>query len=142
MKITKRAIEEHSSLEEERRHIRILSIHFGPNWVMKHETEEESAARRDYCHRIIDERCRVDLVYGHPSRHSRRMEVYHDKLTLYGMGDMINGYKGSTNLDEERYNTLVGGAYVVDVDVNTGDFAQLRVVPILMNRLRLERYTP
>lgn len=119
--------------------MRILSIHWGPNWAMKHEDETELAARREFAHRLIDE-CDVDLIYGHSSHHARGMELYHDKLVLYGTGDLINDYEGFENCGEERYNKL-GGLYVVDMDAESGNFLQLRIVPMYMNRLRLERFT-
>jgi poly-gamma-glutamate synthesis protein (capsule biosynthesis protein) len=59
--------------------LRIVSIHWGPNWAMKSEDEEELAARRKFAHRLIDE-CGVDLIYGHSSHHARGIEVYNNKL--------------------------------------------------------------
>jgi poly-gamma-glutamate capsule biosynthesis protein CapA/YwtB (metallophosphatase superfamily) len=106
---------------------------------MKGESETDLAARRSFAHKMIDE-CGVDLIYGHSSHHARGMELYHNKLILYGTGDIINDYEGFENPGEERYNRL-GGIYVVDVDPSTGNFKELRVVPMFMNRLRLERFT-
>ena len=139
VKIVKRAIGLHSSLACEAGRLRILSIHMGPNWAMKHETESEIACRREFCHRIIEE-CGVDIVYGHSSHHSRGMEVHKGKLILYGTGDIINDYEGFENRGEEKYNKL-GGIYVADIDPSSGDFKQLMVIPMYMNRLRLERFT-
>ena len=39
------------------------------------------------------------------------------------------------------YNRL-GGIYVVDLDRTSGEFQQLHVIPMYMNRLRLDRFTP
>jgi poly-gamma-glutamate capsule biosynthesis protein CapA/YwtB (metallophosphatase superfamily) len=121
-------------------HLRIVSIHWGPNWAMKGEGEQDLAARREFAHRMIDE-CGVDMIYGHSSHHVRGMEVYREKLILYGAGDIINDYEGFENRGEERYNRLAG-IYVVDVDANSGKFQQLQIVPMYMNRLRLERFIP
>jgi poly-gamma-glutamate synthesis protein (capsule biosynthesis protein) len=120
--------------------LRIVSIHWGPNWAMKGETTEELAARRSFAHRLIDE-CGVDLIYGHSSHHARGIEVYKNKLILYGTGDIINDYEGFENPGEERYVRL-GGIYLADINRVSGDFEELRVVPTFMNRLRLERFTP
>ena len=139
VKIVKEAIGLHSSLAHETGRLRILSIHMGPNWAMKHETESEIACRREVCHRVIEE-CGVDIVYGHSSHHIRGMEVYKGKLILYGTGDIINDYEGFENRGEEKYNKL-GGIYVADIDPSTGYFKQLMVIPMFMNRLRLERFT-
>jgi len=68
------------------------------------------------------------------------MEVYHDKLILYGAGDIINDYEGFENRGEERYITM-GGVFVIDLNASTGDFEELRLVPMYMNQLRLERFT-
>jgi poly-gamma-glutamate capsule biosynthesis protein CapA/YwtB (metallophosphatase superfamily) len=106
---------------------------------MKGEGEKDLAARRDFAHRLIDE-CGVDMIYGHSSHHARGMEVYKDKLILYGAGDIINDYEGFENRGEERYNRL-GGIYVVDIEASSAKFKQLRIVPMYMNRLRLERFT-
>lgn len=62
-------------------------------------------------------------------------------FSLYGTGDIINDYEGFENPGEERYNRL-GGIYIVDLEKSTGHFQQLRVVPMFMNRLRLDRFTP
>jgi poly-gamma-glutamate synthesis protein (capsule biosynthesis protein) len=59
--------------------LRIVSIHWGPNWAMKGENEEELASRRRFAHRLIDE-CSVDMLYGHSSHHARGIEVYNGKL--------------------------------------------------------------
>lgn len=60
--------------------------------------------------------------------------------SLYGTGDIINDYEGFENPGEEIYNRL-GGIYIVDLDPSSGKFQQLRVVPMYMNRLRLDRFT-
>lgn len=49
--------------------LRIVSIHWGPNWAMKGESEEQLAARRGFAYRLIDE-CGVDMIYGHSSHHA------------------------------------------------------------------------
>lgn len=127
--------------------LRIVSIHWGPNWAMKGEGDEQVSARREFAHRLIDE-CGVDLVYGHSSHHARGIEVYKNKLILYGTGDIINDYEGFENAGEERYIRL-GGIYVIDLDLEESAsggstrsscrFRQLRIVPMCMNRLQLQR---
>jgi poly-gamma-glutamate capsule biosynthesis protein CapA/YwtB (metallophosphatase superfamily) len=54
------------------RPIRIFSIHWGPNWALGGESDQQLTARREFAHRLIDE-CGVDLIYGHSivSSHSR-----------------------------------------------------------------------
>jgi len=94
--------------------------------------------------------CRIHLYCGDSNRKDtdsscsysiqRGMEVYRNKLILYGAGDIINDYEGFENRGEERYITM-GGVFVVDLATPTGDFEQLRLVPMYMNQLRLERFT-
>lgn len=67
--------------------------------------------------------------------------MYSLVVSLYGTGDIINDYEGFENPGEEVYSKL-GGIYVVDLDSASGDFQQLKVVPMYMNRLRLCRFTP
>jgi poly-gamma-glutamate synthesis protein (capsule biosynthesis protein) len=119
---------------------RIVSIHWGPNWAGHGEGPGEVVARRALAHRLVDD-CGVDLVYGHSSHHVRGMETYRGKLILYGTGDMINDYEGFENPGEERYNRLAA-FYIVDIDPDSHTLRQLRIVPMFMNRLRLERFTP
>jgi hypothetical protein len=66
------------------------------------------------------------------------MEVYKNQLILYGTGDIIYDYEGFENPGEERYDQL-GGIYIVDVNATSGELLQLKIVPMFMNRLRLER---
>lgn len=120
------------------RKLRILSIHMGPNWALKGEDAMDIACRRDFVHKVIDS-CGVDIIYGHSSHHMRGMEVYKGKLILYGAGDIINDYEGFENRGEDQYNRL-GGIYIADIDSVSGDLKQLQIVPMFMNRLRLERY--
>ena len=136
VEITKRAIDAHTSSGDDS--VRILSVHMGPNWALRGEDEDDIACRKLYAHRVIDS-CGIDIIYGHSSHHVRGMEVYKGKLILYGAGDIINDYEGFENRGEEKYNKL-GGIYLADIDAATGNFVQLQIVPMFMNRLRLERY--
>lgn len=141
IKISKEAVKMHS--ERERlgsKTLRVASVHMGPNWAYRGETEAESGYRRKFAHALIDE-CGFDVIYGHSSHHVRGMEVYHGKLIMYGTGDLINDYEGFENPGEEKYNRL-GGIYVADFDAKNGDFEELRVIPMFMNRLQLERCLP
>lgn len=126
--------------QQKSRPIRIVSIHMGPNWANKGEHENERYWRRQFVHALIDN-YNVDMIYGHSSHHCRGMEVYKNKLILHGTGDLINDYEGFENIGEEQYNKL-GGIYVVDLHTLTGNFHQLRMIPMFMNRLHLERYQP
>lgn len=66
----------------------VYSVHWGGNWG--YEVPEE---HRAFAHGLIDE-AGVDLVFGHSSHHPKGIEVYRNKLILYGCGDLINDYEG------------------------------------------------
>ncbi|MDF0750471.1 CapA family protein [Marinobacter sp. 71-i] len=66
----------------------VYSVHWGDNWG--YDVPEEHQA---FAHALIDE-AGVDLVFGHSSHHPKGIEVYRNKLILYGCGDLINDYEG------------------------------------------------
>ena len=65
----------------------VASIHWGSNWG--YGFRERSALRA----RLIDAAA-VDVVHGHSSHHPKAIEVYRDRLILYGCGDFLNDYEG------------------------------------------------
>lgn len=48
------------------------------------------------------EHAAVDVVHGHSSHHLRALEVFRDRLILYGYGDLINDYEGIKGYAEYR----------------------------------------
>ena len=66
--------------------LKIVSIHWGPNYSRAPSAEIESLA-----HFFIDE-CGVDLIHGHSSHHIQGVEVYKGKLIIYGCGDFVDDY--------------------------------------------------
>ena len=79
------------------------------------------------------------IIYGHSSHQIRGMEDYKGKLILYGTGDIINDYEGFENLGGEKYNHW-RGIYIADIEPLSGNLVQFQIVPIFMNRFRLECY--
>jgi hypothetical protein len=73
----------------------VTSIHWGSNW-----RDDIPAAQIAFAHRLLDGE--VDLIHGHSSHHPRPIEVYRDKLVLYGCGDFINDYEGIGRHEEYR----------------------------------------
>ena len=67
--------------------IAVVSVHWGSNWGYDVPREQVR-----FAHRLIDDG--VDVVHGHSSHHPRPVEVYRDRLVLYGCGDLINDYEG------------------------------------------------
>ncbi len=75
--------------------ILIASLHWGGNWGY-----EIGSAERDFAHRLID--IGFDVVHGHSSHHPKAIEVYRDRLILYGCGDFLNDYEGISGYEEFR----------------------------------------
>jgi poly-gamma-glutamate capsule biosynthesis protein CapA/YwtB (metallophosphatase superfamily) len=108
----------------------VASIHWGSNWGY-----DVSRDQIRFAHRLIDGG--VDLVHGHSSHHPRPVEVYRDKLILYGCGDLIDDYEGITGY--EAYRDDLRLLYLVAVEPATGTLAELRMVPMQARQMRLRR---
>ncbi|MBW3562619.1 MAG: CapA family protein [Actinobacteria bacterium] len=123
--------------ERVRRHERpgdviVVSLHWGSNWG--YAVPEEQTR---FAHALIDGG--VDVVHGHSSHHPRPIEVYRDRLILYGCGDLINDYEGITGHDE--YRDDLRPLYLADVDGDSGALTDLRIVAMQVRKMRLERAT-
>ena len=66
--------------------IAVASIHWGGNWGFDLDPDMRKFARD-----LLDS-AGIDLVHGHSSHHPRGLEVYRERLILYGCGDFINDY--------------------------------------------------
>lgn len=108
----------------------IVSIHWGTNWGY-----EVSAGQVEFAHRLIDGG--VDVVHGHSSHHPRPVEVYRDRLILYGCGDFIDDYEGVDGYAEYRDDLRL--LYFASVAASTGALISLGLVPLRVRRLRLGR---
>jgi poly-gamma-glutamate synthesis protein (capsule biosynthesis protein) len=109
----------------------IASIHWGSNWGYKIFPSEKRLA-----HRFIDE-AGVDIVHGHSSHHVKAVEVYQQRLVLYGCGDFFNDYEGISGYEQFRGD--LGLMYFADVDPVSGKLLALRMVPMQICRFRLNR---
>jgi len=109
----------------------IVSIHWGSNWGYK-----IPSAQKQIAHRFIDE-AGVDIVHGHSSHHVKAIEVYKDRLVLYGCGDFFNDYEGITGYEQFRGD--LGLMYFADIDSITGKLFALRMIPTQVRRFRLNR---
>lgn len=111
----------------------VVSIHWGSNWGY-----EIPASRRSFAHRLIDE-AGVDLIYGHSSHHPIGMEVYQERLILYGCGDFINDYEGIEG--HEFFRPELSLMYFPVLDPETGRLQSLTMVPMEIRRFQLHRAT-
>jgi len=115
------------------RDIVVVSIHWGDNWGY-----EIPASHVRFAHRLLEGA--VDLIHGHSSHHPRAIEVFRDKLVLYGCGDFISDYEGISGFEEFRDDLVL--MYFPVIDSATGGILALSMVPLRMRRLQLVRASP
>lgn len=108
----------------------IASVHWGTNWGYGVSRDQVR-----FAHRLVEGG--VDVVHGHSSHHPRPIEVYHDKLILYGCGDFIDDYEGITGHEEYRDDLRL--AYFTSIEPGTGRMIELRMAPVRARQLRLCR---
>jgi poly-gamma-glutamate synthesis protein (capsule biosynthesis protein) len=107
----------------------VVSVHWGANWGY-HVPEEQ----RKFAHMLID-RADVSIIHGHSSHHPRPIEIYRDRLILYGCGDFLNDYEGIRGY--ERYRDDLTLMYFVDLDPTVGSLQALKLVPLQIKNFRL-----
>jgi len=122
-------------LNRVRRHKRhgdvaVVSIHWGDNWGY-----EVPDAHVRFAHRLLDGS--VDLIHGHSSHHSRPVEIYRDKLVLYGCGDFITDYEGINGYEAFRDDLVL--MYFPHLDAGTGKLVDLRMTPLQIRKMQLIR---
>jgi poly-gamma-glutamate synthesis protein (capsule biosynthesis protein) len=107
----------------------VVSVHWGSNWGYRVPREQVR-----FAHALIDGG--ADVVHGHSSHHPRPLEVYRDRLILYGCGDFVDDYEGISGYEEYRDDLRL--AFLVSVAADSGRLAGLRMVPFQARRMRLE----
>lgn len=108
----------------------IVSLHWGSNWGY-----DVPASHRGFAHRLVDAGA-ADVVFGHSSHHPRGVEVYRDRLIVYGAGDYLNDYEGIGG--HEAYRPDLTLMYLPQL-ADDGALVSLEMVPMRIRRLRLER---
>jgi poly-gamma-glutamate synthesis protein (capsule biosynthesis protein) len=108
----------------------VASIHWGGNWGYHVPDEQISFGRR-----LIDEG--VSIVHGHSSHHVKAIEVYRERLILYGCGDFLSDYEGIGGYELFRGDLTL--MYLVDVDPRQGRLLKARLVPMQVRRFKLNR---
>ena len=109
--------------------IAVASIHWGGNWGYDLPSDQ-----RAFAHALIDE-AGIDLVHGHSSHHVKGIEVYRERLILYGCGDFINDYEGISGMEEFRGD--LGLMYFPTIDPATGHLVYLAMTPTRLRNLRV-----
>ena len=112
----------------------VVSIHWGSNWGYRVPRAEQK-----FAHALIDQ-AGVSIVHGHSSHHAKGVEVYRNRLILYGCGDFLNDYEGIRGYEEYRSNLHL--MYFADIDAASADLIGLEIVPLQMRNFRLVRPTP
>ncbi|PYL57488.1 MAG: poly-gamma-glutamate biosynthesis protein, partial [Verrucomicrobia bacterium] len=108
----------------------VASIHWGSNWG--YEIPREQVL---FAHRLIDEG--VAIVHGHSSHHVKAIEVFKGRLILYGCGDFITDYEGISGYEAFRGDLAL--MHFVELDSVGGELINARLIPMQMQRFRLER---
>lgn len=109
----------------------VASIHWGGNWgydIPRRQTE--------FAHRLIDD-AGVDIVHGHSSHHVKVIEVYKEKLILYGCGDFLNDYEGIGGY--EKFRPDLSLMYFATLDSTTGNLLDLQMAAMQTRRFRIQR---
>lgn len=130
---TATAIEEHMQEVKRNQDVTIASIHWGTNWG--YEVPPEHVR---FAHRLIDSG--VDIVHGHSSHHCRPIEAYRNRLILYGCGDFINDYEGIRGYEQYRDDLVL--MYFATLNPASGDLVQLRMIPMQIRKMKLNRAAP
>lgn len=107
----------------------VFTVHWGGNWGY-----DIPVRQRDFAYRLID-RAGVDIVHGHSSHHPRGIEVYHDKLIIYGAGDFINDYEGISGYEQYRDDLTL--MYFPVIDPSDGTLTSMKMVPMQIRNFRL-----
>ncbi|MBI4497436.1 MAG: CapA family protein [Chloroflexi bacterium] len=108
----------------------VASIHWGPNWG--YAIPDEQIA---FAHRLVEEG--VAIVHGHSSHHVKAIEVYRERLILYGCGDSLDDYEGIGGYEAFRNDLRL--IYLIRVDPRQGRLVGAQLVPLQVRQFRLQR---
>ena len=111
------------------RDVVVVSIHWGGNWGYRIDPGHQR-----FAHWLVDF-AQVDVIHGHSSHHAKAVEVYKDKLILYGCGDLLNDYEGIRG--REQYRNDLALMYLAGLEPSTGKLARLELVPLRIRKFRL-----
>jgi poly-gamma-glutamate capsule biosynthesis protein CapA/YwtB (metallophosphatase superfamily) len=108
----------------------IVSIHWGSNWGYEIPRDQIM-----FAHCLIEEG--IAIVHGHSSHHVKSVEVFKDRLILYGCGDFLTDYEGISGYEMFRGDLAL--MYLIEIDSHNGELISARLVPMRMRQFRLER---
>jgi len=108
----------------------VASIHWGGNWGY-----EIPGHQIMFAHRLIEED--IAIVHGHSSHHVKAIEVFKERLVLYGCGDFLTDYEGISGYEMFRGDLAL--MYLIELNSCSGELIAARLVPMRMRRFKLER---
>lgn len=111
--------------------IATASIHWGSNWGFDIPQEQV-----EFAHKLIDI-AGIDLIHGHSSHHVKGIEIYRDRLIVYGCGDFIDDYEGIQGHEWFRGN--LGLMYFATIEPSTGRLIRLQMIPTKIERFKVNR---
>jgi len=109
----------------------VVSIHWGSNWGYDIPREQNT-----FAHKLIDD-AGVDVIHGHSSHHVKGVEVYRDRLIIYGSGDFLNDYEGISGY--EYFRDDLGLMYFVSINSSTGKLARVQMTPTQIKNFKVNR---
>jgi poly-gamma-glutamate capsule biosynthesis protein CapA/YwtB (metallophosphatase superfamily) len=109
----------------------VISIHWGGNWGYDIPREQIR-----FAHKLIDD-AGVDVIHGHSSHHVKGIEVYKERLIIYGAGDFLNDYEGIPGYEDFRDD--LGLMYFVSVEPSTGKTVHVQMTPTQIRNFRVNR---
>jgi poly-gamma-glutamate capsule biosynthesis protein CapA/YwtB (metallophosphatase superfamily) len=111
----------------------VASVHWGSNWGYQVPQEHEQ-----FAHSLVDGG--IDVVHGHSSHHLRPIEVYRDRLILYGCGDFIDDYEGIEGYEQYRDDLVL--MYFATFSQQASGLVGLEMTPMQIRKMRLNRAAP
>lgn len=109
----------------------VVSIHWGNNWGYDIPPEQTQ-----FAHKLIDE-AGMDVIHGHSSHHVKGIEVYEERLIIYGSGDFLNDYEGISGYENFRNDLAL--MYFVSVHPSTGKLVHLHMTPMQIRHFKANR---
>ena len=106
----------------------VVSVHWGSNWGYEIPGEQ-----RRFAHALID-RAGVSIIHSHSSHHPKAIEVYRNRLILYGCGDFLTDYEGIRGY--ERYRDDLVLMIFPEIEP-TRTLAALEIVPLQIRNFQL-----
>jgi poly-gamma-glutamate synthesis protein (capsule biosynthesis protein) len=112
------------------RDVVVASIHWGGNWGY-----DVPRPHVQFAHWLIDGG--IDIVHGHSSHHPQPIEVYRNRLILYGCGDFIDDYEGIEGYEQYRDDLVL--MYFATLSTATGGLAAVRLTPMQIKKMTLNK---